>query len=350
LFDELVFTVSGDRAAPAAPIALAEAGLTERKHLQEWVLAHPAILGQGVKPVTMEFDRWIDSGGQRDLHRLDVMGLDQEGYLVVAELKRGRAEHLTDLQAVQYAAMASRFTVGRLAEHHAAFLTKTEGRAYTKDEATDLLLDWAPDLSDETLRTPRILLIAADFASNVSNTAVFLNDVGLTVALVRFQAYRTPAGETLVTFSQLYPVPEIDEFTVVPRGVEQRQRQQALRQRSKPTVTRLIDAGAMSEGEELHFDPSFALNEEMRDNLKRWLAAEPDAGMATWQDQRSAPLVWRRDGNAYAPTPLALKIIEEATGDAPTATQGPRWWRNGDGQDLVWKLPGSGVVGGPLTW
>lgn len=335
MYEELVFTVSGSTAAPAASITLTDAGLTERHHLQEWVLAHPSILGRGVKPVTMEFDQWIDAGGQRDLHRLDVMGLDQDGYLVVAELKRGRAENLTDLQAVQYAAMASRFTVERLAEHHAGFLNKMAEDSVTADEAMDLLLEWAPGLTDETLRTPRIVLIAADFASNVSNTAVFLNDVGLEVSLVRFQAYRTPAGETLVTFSQLYPVPEVDEFTVVPRGVDQRERQRALRQRAKPTVTRLLDTGAMAEGEAVHFDPRFALNEDMQAKVHAWFEQQPKARTARWQAQRGTPLVWDLDGESYAPTPLALKIIEEATGEAPTATQGPRWWRNAEGFDLV---------------
>lgn len=35
--DELVFTVDGDVAHAASTITLAEAGLREREHLQEWV-------------------------------------------------------------------------------------------------------------------------------------------------------------------------------------------------------------------------------------------------------------------------------------------------------------------------
>jgi hypothetical protein len=68
--------------------------------------------------ITFEFDRWSSAAGpQRD--RLDVLGLGRDGRLVVAELKRGRAPDTVELQAIKYAAMASRFTEELLAELHA---------------------------------------------------------------------------------------------------------------------------------------------------------------------------------------------------------------------------------------
>lgn len=51
--DELVFSVEGTIATPAVPITLTEAGLREREHLQEWVLAHPELLGADA-PTTAE--------------------------------------------------------------------------------------------------------------------------------------------------------------------------------------------------------------------------------------------------------------------------------------------------------
>ncbi len=84
-FDEVVFTVVESTATPAQRITLADAGLTERSHLQEWTIAHPEILGADVLIVTFEFDQWSSaSGPQRD--RLDILGLGKDGRLVVAEL------------------------------------------------------------------------------------------------------------------------------------------------------------------------------------------------------------------------------------------------------------------------
>jgi hypothetical protein len=42
--DELVFTVDGDSATAVQQIPIEALGLTERAHLQEWVIAHPEII------------------------------------------------------------------------------------------------------------------------------------------------------------------------------------------------------------------------------------------------------------------------------------------------------------------
>jgi hypothetical protein len=60
---EIVFTVTGSSATAAQAISLADAGLKERGHLQEWVLSHTEMLGSDVKVVAFEFGRWTASSG-----------------------------------------------------------------------------------------------------------------------------------------------------------------------------------------------------------------------------------------------------------------------------------------------
>jgi hypothetical protein len=213
--DELVFTVAGASAAPAAEISLAEAGLTERQHLQEWVLAHPQILGSRVMVVTFEFDRWRSSSGAWERDRLDVLGLDRSGRPVVAELKRDAAPDPVAMQAIKYAAMVSRFTPEILAAEHVRFL-KSRGETIDEEEAMDRLSSHADfGLSPENLLRPRIVLVASSYPSVVTASVVWLNEMGLDVTLMKHQAYRT-ANETLITVSQLYPVPDVEEFTIAP--------------------------------------------------------------------------------------------------------------------------------------
>jgi hypothetical protein len=214
--DELVFTVQGSKAHAAQPVTLPEIGLTERGDLQEWVLEHPNILGENVIVVTFEFDRWWSSSGT-PLDRLDVLGLDTDGRLVVAELKRDVAPDTVEMQAIKYAAMVSRFTPESVASQHAKFLS-TRSEPVTEEQALALLEAHTTqaELSVESLRNPRIVLLAASFPPVVTATAVWLREIGLDITLMRFQAYKTEL-QTLVTVSQLLPLRDVEEFTVVPR-------------------------------------------------------------------------------------------------------------------------------------
>lgn len=54
---EVLFAVDEDQAVLGEPATLADAGLRERAHLQEWLIAHPTILGDDVVIVTSEFGR-----------------------------------------------------------------------------------------------------------------------------------------------------------------------------------------------------------------------------------------------------------------------------------------------------
>ena len=112
--EDLVFTVQPGVARRAQSISLAEAGLRERADLQEWVRKNPEILGSGIRIVTFEFGAWQARDGHTS-DRLDLLGLDDDGRLVVAELKRGPAPDTVDMQAIKYAAFVSRFTARAVA-------------------------------------------------------------------------------------------------------------------------------------------------------------------------------------------------------------------------------------------
>jgi hypothetical protein len=213
--DEHVFTVAGASAVPVEPITLSEAGFTERSHLKEWVVAHPSMLGSGVIIVTLEFDRWWSSSGAPERDRLDVLGLDRTGRLVVAELKRAVAPDTVEMQALKYAAMASRFTPETLATQHSQYLTR-RGEPTDERAAHDLLEAHSEyDLVPENLAKPRVVLLASSFPPVVTATAVWLTEMSLDITLMRFQAYRAE-GQIVVTVSQLYPVPDVEDFTVAP--------------------------------------------------------------------------------------------------------------------------------------
>ncbi len=331
--DELLFTVQGAKAYSATPISLGEAGLKERQDLQEWVLEFPRILGDGVMVVTFEFDRWWANSGPAPLDRLDVLGLDLSGRLVVGELKRDKAPETTEMQAIKYAAMVSRFTLTTLAEQHATFLT-SRGTPCDADEALARLSTFAEDLALETLAKPRIVLVAGEFPAVVTATTVWLNEMGIDVTLMKYQAYRTDS-ETLLSVSQLYPVPTVEDFTVSPRQAEVRaQAETKKRTQDTSAVRRLIDAGTIEDGTVLRLRTRTEVNAEVRDAIDAWIAEDAKRGEVHWQNKPTAPLIWQYDGDEYTPSGLVKKIISLTSG-IDRSVQGTKWFIDGEGHDLV---------------
>lgn len=329
---ELVFTVTGASAVAATPISLAEAGLKERQHLQEWVIAHPQVLGPSVKIVAFEFGSWTGYTGEKEKDRLDVLALDSDGHLIVVELKRDKAPDTVEMQALKYAALVSRFTRDDLDKVHARYLSKQTGTDVSVEQAAEELDAWAT-ITEESLRLPSVVLMASDFPPTVTATVVFLHQqLGLDIRLLAFQAYQT-ANDVLVTVSQHYPPPGIEEFVLSPEVNEQQKAKSTKqnKQREVSTVARLIAADVLSPDERLTFSaPSADLQKQMAD----WLDAEPGRRHVAWQDDAAAPLVWEADGKSYSPTGLARLILEEAAGKT-SQVQGPLYWINESGQSLV---------------
>jgi hypothetical protein len=328
---DLLFTVAGSAATLAQPITLAEVGLRERRDLQEWVLAHPAILGDDVLIVTFEFDRWWATGAN-PTDRLDVLGLATDGRLLVAELKRDKAPDTVEMQAVKYAAMASRFTQETLATQHARFLTQ-RGSPTSEDAALQHLVAHAGELDAELLRRPRIAIVAGDFPPVLTATAVWLTEMGLDLTLIRVQAYRTNV-ETMVTVSQLFPVKDVEEFTVTPRQAEVKAvDEKRQRQKDVTTTNRLLVARVLEDGTMLRLRPE-GINSDVRASIVAWVQADPKRESARWSSDPGGPLIWDANGQHYTPSGLAALIVQEATG-LTRSIRGGDWWVTEEGRDLV---------------
>ena len=212
VYDEMLLTVNTDKATPVDRVDLSELNLREREHLQEWILANPAVLGPDVEIITSEYDRWQTSGGAPVLDRLDILAIDPDGRIVVAELKRGVAPHTVHMQAINYAAMVSRLAPEDIAELYAA----THRRAgEDKDTASALtILTTERLLTVESIRRPRIVLVASDFPASVTSAVVWLNEQSVDISLIRYRPYRLADGQLVVSFTRLYPVPDVEEFTI----------------------------------------------------------------------------------------------------------------------------------------
>lgn len=344
--DEMLFTMSGSVATPAQMVSLEEAGLANRADLQEWLAANPEILGPAVKIVTFDLDAsGAGSGAEQD--RLSVLGLDSDGRLVVAELKWGRISD-AEVGAIKVAAQASRLLPESLADHFARFHSRHQS-PLTADEALAELQSHAPELSQESLRRPRIVLLARDFSPVLTSSVVWLSEVGLDLRLVQVSAFRSYGGgpfggddAPMISVKQVYPLRDVEEFTISPeRQLAREAADSKKRVQDASTVRRLVSTDSVADGTIFTLAPRGELGADVRAQLEDWLHEDPVRRTAHWQNRANAPLVWDADKGAYTPAALVRHIVELATGVSRDFF-GTQWWRDPTGWTMV-------ELAGPLS-
>ncbi|RIJ66999.1 hypothetical protein D1871_23300 [Nakamurella silvestris] len=286
------------------------------------MLANPAILGEDLMVLSSEYDGFESSEGTPVYDRLDVLALDKSGRLVVAELKRDRAQSAVTMQALNYAAMMSRFSLDDVCEVFVRY-QRTVGREV--EEPLAELQEWAPGVSDETLGPPSVILVASDFAPQVTNTAMFLFENRIDIRLIQVRLYRTAGGELVLTRSQLLPVPAAENFMMKPRSTattlaatrENRVRRASITQR-------LVASGYFQEGAPLRLIVPKGVDQD-RAAIDAWLDEDPVRRGLTWQQDTRKPVVWDYDGTPRSFADLTGVIIDLATQQPP---RGELWGAN----------------------
>ena len=77
------------------------------------------MLEDGLFIVAEEYSNWQDSS-----RSIDLLGLDEQGRLVVIELKRTKSGDHSELQAIRYAAMVSTMTLEQMIDAHRDYVAK----------------------------------------------------------------------------------------------------------------------------------------------------------------------------------------------------------------------------------
>jgi hypothetical protein len=180
----------------------------ERTDLQRLLRARIDAIAEDVLVVAEEFGAFADAR-----RRIDLLGIDREGQLVVFELKRTLDGGHLELQALRYAAMISTMTFDDLVGHYENYLAAVEPEA--ADEAQARLATWLDD-GDGTVisRHVRIVLVSAGFDREITTTVLWLTDLyGLDIRCVRLTPYRV-GDRLLLDVQQVIPLPEASELTI----------------------------------------------------------------------------------------------------------------------------------------
>lgn len=157
---------------------LVQESLNLERDLEGWVEKDPSLVESGLVII----GRQMPLGGGR----LDLLGLDLSGNLVIIEIKRGALDRDTVSQALDYASS--------LMAAPAEVLQKA--RAYMGDKDLGRLLkDRGVDRDIEGVR---IILVGTGRDSSLERVATYLSRFGVPLTVVSFSAFTTGSGERIL--------------------------------------------------------------------------------------------------------------------------------------------------------
>ena len=214
-----IYKMVGDkgRLDEVAQTSFGQEGVLERADLQRMLRDQPEVLEKGLLIIAEEFGDWQDSS-----RRIDLLGLDAGGRLVVIELKRGETGGHMDLQAIRYAAMLANMTNEKAIETYQNYLDKRaseKGETAEADDAETLIrghlgtADEAPVIDTET---PRIILASENFGKELTTCVMWLNEswlrpAGQEIKCIRLQPHKN-GNEILIETSVVIPLPEASDY------------------------------------------------------------------------------------------------------------------------------------------
>jgi hypothetical protein len=193
---------------PIEKITFKSAGLSERKHLQEWIDKNPESLGEELLIIQKEF-----SGFDETSERLDLLALDKKGNLVVIENKLDDSGKDVVWQSLKYASYCSGLNSLGIKEIFEDYLQK-QG---IKNEAQKRLEDFFDNEDYEkrlnTGNAQRIIMVAAEFRREVTSTVLWLLNYGLKIQCYKVTPYKL-GEQILLDFDQIIPIKEAEDYII----------------------------------------------------------------------------------------------------------------------------------------
>lgn len=185
-------------------------GLLERQDLGKWIEQNPAILGEELLIVTSEYDKFDKTN-----ERLDFLGIDKDGNLVVIELKRDDSGKNVDLQALKYAAYCSTLRLTEIVEMFAKYKMQKGNADFNLETSQKEILDFIEnDDFEEFNDRPRIMLVAKEFRPEVTASVLWLRKFDLDISCIKWAPYELSDDIVAVNSSILIPLPEAKDFII----------------------------------------------------------------------------------------------------------------------------------------
>lgn len=205
---------TNNRILPLEEKSFGALGFNERQHLQEWLAHTPEALGEELLIIQKEFDGFDDTK-----ERLDLLALDKDGNLVIIENKLDDSGRDVVWQALKYAGYCSNLSKSQVVEIYQRFLTaEAETKEAAPVDAKENIVEFmeGADLDEITLnrsQSQRVMLVAAKFRKEVTNTALWLIGHGIPCQCFKVTSFIS-GPELFLNVEQIIPTPESTDFMI----------------------------------------------------------------------------------------------------------------------------------------
>jgi hypothetical protein len=202
-----IYRLTHEAIVPLEEASFVGLGVKERQDLQRFLKIKIDVVAPGVLVIAEEFCDWGDSK-----RRVDLLGIDDKGSLVVFELKRSDDGGHMELQAIRYAAMVSRMTFAKAVGAYQTHLDAAGAGQDARAQLLDFLNTSEPPRDEDTLPV-RIVLVSADFAKELTTAVLWLNEWEIDIRCVRVKPY-WDGQSVMLDVQQVVPLPEASEYQV----------------------------------------------------------------------------------------------------------------------------------------
>lgn len=199
--------------------------LMELQDIETWIRKNPSILSEDdEEDIIIIGEQKISS----TMKRLDLLGVDKFGNILIIELKRDLAEKMAEFQAIIYASSFVNATFDEACKIYAEYLEKnkvelnlSETTSFLK-EAENTLRNLCASISipEDFNKNQRIILVAGDFSHDLLSGVTWLILKGIKVECIKLILYKDN-NELFIQPKRILPTPDISENIVKIRIAEE---------------------------------------------------------------------------------------------------------------------------------
>ncbi|HFU4580430.1 TPA: DUF4268 domain-containing protein, partial [Klebsiella pneumoniae] len=196
-------------------VSFSSLGFTERYHLQEWLAKNPQALTRDNDDELLIIQKEF-AGFDDTKERLDLLAIDKQRNLVIIENKLDDSGRDVVWQALKYAGYCANLRKEQILDIFQLYLDKyepEETRPAAEVMAEFLGCESLDEVQINQSRTQRVMMVAASFRKEVTNTALWLMQFGLRVQCFKVKPYKFN-DDVFVDIRQVIPTPEAESFMI----------------------------------------------------------------------------------------------------------------------------------------